>query len=1255
MDRPREPQGRVVPPGVQDRARSRKGVAVFIINVSKRIHPTTLREAFSEYGKIYDVYIAFNNRKRRGLRSTFAFVRFSNVLEAMNAVDLANGRLMDGFRIKTFLDRGAGKHSRSLKNSGVGALRVEKVKRREVALDKGLDERTYKEALMFNTSKGDVDGVSTKIVNECGKPCGEVGVDPLASEAVQIGLVDKDQSWLKHCLVGHINSMYDPEFVQQVLISEGFSVKVSSWSGFYVVVQFQEEEQMDIFWDLKESVLKPWFEEIDTVESFMREQKLKVWVSLEGLPLEAWSESTLFTTGSRWGRVIQIDSDSVERKRLDKARLLLGVKCLSRIPPQISVKLNGELYFLKVSSAAFEDELRWIDGSRPTSAMKNSPGGDDGELRKLWRGKESVEILESSENGDNSLTEFKTCGVGGTSAECVGLGAVGLSREEKLLELDIADGHSGLKEFPENLQKVGESFSTDQPFKEQLYEVQVDGGADSNMSSSHSVHIEPILDPVSGLYSIKPRLFTRSKRNNMVEMCSTFINRSRQVGFSPSEIKGSKRGQEVERREDRYEVQGGKEDVGKLNQLGDLRLAEAEASLEVCEKLGLNFNEKREMILNRFVEVCVLFIQESKLRLVNSKTVRQISGSTNKYNFSFIASEGAAGGLISLWDPVFFKCESVVGSKNYIVLIGTLAKQDFKCALINVYGPHDVGERSQMFDNLSKCIFDLQVPVIVGGDFNVVRTKEEKIGVSFHKKTMREFSDFIETMSLVDIPLSGGRFTWSNFREDPSFSRLDRFLISAEVLMLWSDVIQSILPKSISDHNPLRRKGESKARIKEVEELCEVIERRIAAGIAVPSSVSELKEARGKLWALIRREEREWIQKSRIKWAVEGDRNTKFFHLTASIRRRNNFIGTIQVGDDVFTNPGSIRKVIGEHFKKMYNGSKAIPLKSFDCEMGHISSEEVARIEREFLEKEIWEALSALDSSKAPGPDGFNMGFLKRFWSSLKVEILNFFGSFFKGEMSDLSFNQSFVVLIPKRSNPVLIEDYRPISLVGCVYKLLSKVLAVRLREVMDRVIGVQQFAFCPGRQILDCSLIANEVIDHHKRKKLEGVIFKADFYKAYDTVDWGFLLFILKKLGFGSRWCQWIYSCISSASVSILVNGSPTVPFAIGRGLRQGCPLSPLLFNLVAEALSALLRKAIRLGFFSGFHIGQKAVEISHLQFADDLIVFCEASMTKIKNIVRILRGFEIAAGLKLNLSKTSLLGVNVDEKCSEQLGGGN
>ncbi|KAL4348735.1 hypothetical protein GQ457_17G000410 [Hibiscus cannabinus] len=231
-----------------------------------------------------------------------------------------------------------------------------------------------------------------------------------------------------------------------------------------------------------------------------------------------------------------------------------------------------------------------------------------------------------------------------------------------------------------------------------------------------------------------------------------------------------------------------------------------------------------------------------------------------------------------------------------------------------------------------------------------------------------------------------------------------------------------------------------------------------------------------------------------------------------------------------------------------------------------------------------------LDSSKAPGPNGFNMGFLKKFWTRLKDEILNFFGEFYK---------------------------------------------ALRLGGVLNEIIGEHQFAFCPGKQILDCSLIANEVLEHNKRKGLEGVVFKADFNKAYDTVDWSFLTVIMKKMGFGFVWCQWILKCISSAYISVLVNGSPTAPFAIRRGLRQGWPLSPLLFNIVAEALSALLKKATTYGFFKGFLVGRDGFEVSHLQFTDELILFCGASESQIKNVVRILRGFEVAAGLKLNLKK--------------------
>ncbi|GMJ03511.1 hypothetical protein HRI_004020300 [Hibiscus trionum] len=201
-----------------------------------------------------------------------------------------------------------------------------------------------------------------------------------------------------------------------------------------------------------------------------------------------------------------------------------------------------------------------------------------------------------------------------------------------------------------------------------------------------------------------------------------------------------------------------------------------------------------------------------------------------------------------------------------------------------------------------------------------------------------------------------------------------------------------------------------------------------------------------------------------------------------------------------------------------------------------------------------------------------------------------------------------------------------------------------RLKNSLEELIGETQFPFYPGKQLLDCSLISNEAIDLIKRRGQPRVIFKADFSKAYDTIDWGFLMFMMEKMGFSRRWRDWILRCISSSQISVLINGSPSRSFSIRRGLRQGCPLSPMLFNLAAEALSALLKKAASLGFFNGVNFGNQGVSITHLQFADDLIVFCGASSKEICNIISTLRGFEIVSGLKLNLSKSDLIGINIE-----------
>ncbi|GMI95171.1 hypothetical protein HRI_003186400 [Hibiscus trionum] len=206
--------------------------------------------------------------------------------------------------------------------------------------------------------------------------------------------------------------------------------------------------------------------------------------------------------------------------------------------------------------------------------------------------------------------------------------------------------------------------------------------------------------------------------------------------------------------------------------------------------------------------------------------------------------------------------------------------------------------------------------------------------------------------------------------------------------------------------------------------------------------------------------------------------------------------------------------------------------------------------------------------------------------------------------------------------------------------------------KVIDSIVGETQFAFIQGRQILDCSLVANEAIDFQKKAGKPGVAFKIDFQKAYDSVSWGFLLKVLGECGFPKRWCDWMYKCVSSASISILVNGVPMEAFSISRGLRHGCSLSPLLFNIVGEALNLLLKKAASCNLFEGFSIenGEQLTVVTHLQFADDLLIFCGGSESQVKNVKRVLCVLELASGLKLNLKKSKVFGINIP---NEKIGG--
>ena len=158
--------------------------------------------------------------------------------------------------------------------------------------------------------------------------------------------------------------------------------------------------------------------------------------------------------------------------------------------------------------------------------------------------------------------------------------------------------------------------------------------------------------------------------------------------------------------------------------------------------------------------------------------------------------------------------------------------------------------------------------------------------------------------------------------------------------------------------------------------------------------------------------------------------------------------------------------------------------------------------------------------------------------------------------------------MIPKICDAKFVSDFRPISLIGCQYKIIGKILANRLSSVIGSCVSSEQSAFIKGRNILDGPLVLNECMAWYRKKNKPLMVFQVDIEKAFDSLRWEYLDEIMEKLGFGLKWRKWIFGCLMNSRASILVNGSPTPEFEIQKGLRQGDPMSPFLFILAMEGL---------------------------------------------------------------------------------------
>ena len=305
-----------------------------------------------------------------------------------------------------------------------------------------------------------------------------------------------------------------------------------------------------------------------------------------------------------------------------------------------------------------------------------------------------------------------------------------------------------------------------------------------------------------------------------------------------------------------------------------------------------------------------------------------------------------------------------------------------------------------------------------------------------------------------------------------------------------------------------------------------------------------------------------------------------------------------------------------------------------------VSEQEVLSLTAHVDVKDVKMSLWSLKAFKALGPDGLYPEFFQKCWPIVGESVVNEVRQIFSSGRMPEYLNRTLISLIPKCLGPETLSQFHPISLCNTVYKIVTKIIVCRLRPIVGNLVSPFQAAFVPDRRGLDNVVIAQELIYsiHRKKGRLGQLILKLDLEKAYDCLEWNFIHEVLSFFKFPSSFVDLVLECVTTSSFSILVNGGQLENFKPSRGIRQGDPLSPYLFILCMEYLSLKILKACDNNSWKAIKVSRKGPSISHLFFADDLLLCAETSSNCCLTITRILEDFCLQSGQKVNLSKSKV-----------------
>ena len=449
-----------------------------------------------------------------------------------------------------------------------------------------------------------------------------------------------------------------------------------------------------------------------------------------------------------------------------------------------------------------------------------------------------------------------------------------------------------------------------------------------------------------------------------------------------------------------------------------------------------------------------------------------------------------------------------------------------------------------------------------------------------------------------------------------------------------------------------RKKRERNKEKNELLESIDKIKSKLSNNSVLPDDplYSQLEELEDKLNKIFDFETKGLIIRSRVKWLEEGEKSTKYFCNLENRSWQKKNINKLKDNDNnLITDSKDILNNIYEFYSKLYS----VPNTDFDneaCEtyLNNISIPLLHEDDKQLLEapltkNEIFNVVKSMKKNKTPGLDGLPIEFYIVFWSDICDMLVNSFNFSLQNGLMSASQRNGIITLLPKKDkDPLLVKNYRPITLLTTDYKILAKCIANRLKRCLDYLIHVDQSGFLQGRNIGHNIRFILDIIEYAEAYDIPGSIILLDIEKAFDSVSHDFLFKILEKFNFGHKFIDSIKTLYSARQSYVINNGFLSNRIFMNRGIFQGCPISPYLFLLVIEIMALSVRQN---DLIRGISLVGEETKIS--LFADDSVCFIDGSNISFSQLFETLSNFGQYSGCKLNFSKTEAIWIGAKKGC--------